>query len=208
MEYSRWADRLTYQERICKHLDVQALFGKAENPLPTKGVIVIAPSGSNVPPVIETPYGKFAKNRCLSPIETKALAARFCDEYTVLVVGGHQDLQLASILDHPNCLFLSSEHLVDRHENIIPCTVPKMLALINGADSVYAVDSWVKTYSCYAQLPTTVIRTRYACFDAAGQQGPWSYCDQQIDISDNIFLNRSVWNLRERRLEELLAGAL
>jgi hypothetical protein len=191
MNYAEWANRLKYEPRVPTRLDVQELFGKVSpNPKPT---IVIAPAGSNLPPKIGTPYGEFTKNRVLKSEETVALAHRYLKTHRVALVGNHEHEGLVRRVNNPNCFWASADYLLDHKGRRTPSTIGYLYSLINSAEHVYSVDTWVKTYSCFAEVPTTVIRTRYNGI----------YPDMQLDLSENVFLNRNLWNLDIKTIEEL-----
>lgn len=192
MNFTEWYNRPKYEPRVPRELPVQELFGKVERDRPLIGIV---PAGSNLPPKIGTPFGEFTKNRILSAKETTALARRFTKDHTVVLFGSHEHEQLVSKVNDPNCIYATSQYLLDRAGNRTPNTIQRLYAMLNSCEHVYSMDTWAKTYSCYAKVPTTVIRTRYN----------GGYSDQQLDLSENIFLNQSIWDLNIKTIEELNA---
>jgi hypothetical protein len=84
---------------------------------------------------------------------------------------------------------MSSDWRVSYPEHREPSTLENLLAVVNGCAEVIAVDTWLKTYSALAWVPTTVIATRY---------------DQPYDNpGDQIFLN-PLWGFRQVTIENLL----
>jgi len=184
LDHGEWANRLKYEPRVATVLPVQELFGKGEP------CIVIAPSGSGLPATI----GKMQKQRHLLQEEFSQLIAKHVFNGPVYVICSEEQMQLYGPVRHENCYWLQHDCII-HNDIVMPSTVANMYKIINGATAVYSMDTWVKTYSLYAGVPTVVIRTR---FDGQYVLG--------LDSSENIFLNRRLWPaIQIRTIEELLA---
>jgi hypothetical protein len=71
----------------------------------------------------------------------------------------------------------------------------KMLRIINSAQLVVSVDTWLKTYTLLSNIPTIVVETRWnGAYKAFGE-----------DITDWVFLNRRIWpDIKFEKIDDLL----
>lgn len=71
-----------------------------------------------------------------------------------------------------------------------------MLRIVNSANKVISVDTWLKTYSLLVGIPTTVVMTRWN----------GEYKQYGEDVTDWIFLNPKIWrNIKLEKVENLLS---
>ena len=200
LEFGDWCHFGKYKSRVTTELPVQELFGKAPNPRQTKRVVVIAPAGSNVPRTIVAPWGDVTKERLLTKPEYDGIVAKCLEDCTVYVVGGPKDQKEYGMPSHPNFFWATFDEMSCGEGGIRKTEMKDLFAVINGADLVVSADTWVKTYSCMAKVPTLVSRTRYD-----GQY--FDFRDVQ-DWGENIFLNQDIWDLEIVKAEDLVKTAL
>ena len=183
LDYDDWArnaDR--YVSQLVTWLPVREKFGLSANPRPTKKLYALAPRGS-------TTCRSFERKR-LSVEEYRALVGNLlARDATVISIGSETDLAFYSLYPHPNHIWHAADWKVSYPSLKEASCFTSLLALINTCDEVISVDTWVKTYSALAAVPTTVIATR---FDEPYQ-----------NPGDHLFLN-PVWGFRKVGIEQLL----
>ena len=84
--------------------------------------------------------------------------------------------------------------IYDGKGNTTHSNLKNMLRIINSAEHVISMDTWLKTYTLLCDIPTTVIKTR------------WNneYKVYGEDITDRIFLNTKIWpRLNLVKIEDL-----
>jgi hypothetical protein len=194
LDFRKWAVPEDFKDTV-RTLPLQHLLGKFHNPLNTKGIIAIAPKGSNSPSFIDSLDGvRYTKSRELSKAECHRLAKQFARRNTVFLIGSPKDYDYYGIVPHSHVFWATFDKIIDHTGKEYASNVKTMLSIINACKKVISVDTWLKTYSCMAGIPTIVIRTRFN----------GKYLDQPIDLSENIFLNKDFWNLRLAKIEDLL----
>ena len=193
LDYKYWSDsdKFTNMPRSIPLFD---LFGRHDNLVPkTKGMIAICPRGSNSPACIESQGICYKKSREISVEEYRKLAKKFLRRNTVIVIGSNKDLQQYGMIDHSHFFWLTFDKLINYKGNETPVAVKTVLSIVNACKLIISVDTWLKTYAGIAGLPTIVLRTRF-------NDG---YLDQQIDLSENIFLNKKMWDFRINKIEDI-----
>ena len=196
LDFEDWANFGKYQRRVITELPVQELFGKL--PKNDRKMVVVAPTGSNFPRTISTPFGELTKERFISKEEFVAVVKLLLADCTVYATGSPEDRNRFGIIPDPNFFWMTFDDLVCGDGSKWDIDIKDLFAIINGSDLVVSADTWVKTYSCMAKVPTIVTRTRYG-----GQ-----YRDFQAvrDWGENIFLRPEIWDLKIIEVEELISS--
>jgi hypothetical protein len=194
LDFRKWAKPEDFKDAF-QSLPLQHLFGKYRNPFNTKGIVAIAPKGSNSPSFVDSPEGvRYTKSRELGKEEYNRLVREFARKNTVFIIGSPKDFDYYGIVPHSHVFWATFDKIIDHTGKEYASNVKTTLSIINACKKVVSVDTWLKTYSCMAGIPTIVVRTR---FDG-------NYLDKQIDLSESIFLNKDFWNLRMARIEDLV----
>lgn len=184
LDFNDWSNENKYMARIKKHARWIQHFGKKESGKP---VIIIGPSGSH----------KDAKRqRYLHVHEYQRLVDIHLNKgYKVYAAGSLGDLHHFGLIDKPDFYWLNSDKIYDGKGNTENSNLTNMLRIINSAEHVISMDTWLKTYTLLCDIPTTVIETRWDnAYRSYGQ-----------DITDWIFLNFKIWpNLKIAKIESLL----
>jgi len=184
LDYSDWARHPEqYVARLVTWLPVREKFGCAPNPRPTTRLVALAPRGSDT-------CRPFERKRLTVEEYRQLVGQLLVRDCTVVTVGSEKDLAEYGLYPHSNHIWLSSDWRVSYPEHREPSTLELLLAVVNGCDEVIAVDTWLKTYSALACVPTTVIATRY--------DEPYE------NPGDQIFLN-PLWEYRRVKIEDLLS---
>jgi hypothetical protein len=194
LDFRSWSRQEDFQD-ITRALPLQHLFGKYRNPLNSKGIVAIAPKGSNSPSFVDSPKGtRYTKSRELSKEEYNRLVREFAKKNTVFIIGSPKDYDYYGIVPHSRVFWAMFDKIIDHSGKEYASNVKTMFSIINSCKKVVSVDTWLKTYSCMAEIPTIVIRTRFN----------GGYLDENVDVSENIFLNKQMWNLRVAKIEDLI----
>lgn len=184
LNFNDWSNEQKYISRIRGKATWIQHFGKVETNKPT---IIISPSGS---------HKDINRQRYLHVEEYKRLATIYLDKgYKVYGTGSMNDLHYFGIIDRDNFFWLHSDNIYDNKGQIKSSDLNNMLRIINSAEHVISMDTWLKTYTLLCDIPTTVIKTR------------WNneYKIYGEDITDWIFLNAKIWpRLNLVKIEDLL----
>ncbi len=114
--------------------------------------------------------------------------------YKVYVTGSINDLHFYGLINHKDFYWLNSTSLYEGNGKSSVINLKTMLQIINGANLVLSMDTWLKSYALICRLPTIIIKTRWNN----------SYKNYGDDITDHIFLNRNIWSeIKILGLEEL-----
>ncbi len=185
LNYGDWTiNPFKYKERMITKVPWIEHFGKACFDKPT---VVISPCGS---------HRDISRQRYLTLNEYNQLIKLYLDkEYIVLIVGSSQDYKNYNLPNNPNCRWLMSDGIIDHTGKKQAHTLKDMLTLINGAEEVISMDTWLKTYALLCGLPIKVFMTRWhGAYHMVG-----------TDCSDGIFMNKDIWpTLEILRIEDLL----
>ncbi len=186
MNYGDWMNENKYISRIIGHAAWMDKLGKKSNPSSTKGVICIGPSGS---------HKDMGRQRFLSINEFKMLTNKYLKMgYTVYGIGSENDYQTYGCVNDDNCFWACSDFIATRGQKH-SCQLLDMLQILNGAERVFSMDTWLKTYTLLTDIPTTVIQTRWR----------GRYKKYGEDITDWVFLNAKIWpKIEMAKIEELL----
>lgn len=190
LNFRDWSNREKY-ENFPREIPVEALFGKYSC---DEEYVVVAPKGS-CDHTIAGPNGKsYRKTRKLKIEEYQELLRLYSKTKKVFVFGSAADRALYKLPKNNRCYWVTFDNIVDGLGNQTEIDIPTALSVINGCSLAVSVDTWLKTYSCVAKVPTVVIKTRY-------NDG---YLDQVYDYSENVFLNQNIWDLKVVTIESLL----
>jgi hypothetical protein len=179
-----WANEKKYIGRIRSQVPWIQHLGKTPSDKP---VVIIAPSGS---------HKDIKRQRYLHNGEYDKLVNIYLDKgYSVYVVGSMNDLHHFKLINRDNFFWLHSERVYDGNGIGRESNLNNMLRIINSAEHVVSMDTWLKTYTLTCGIPTTVIETRWdGVYKRYGE-----------DITDFIFLNRNIWpHLSLIKIEDLL----
>jgi hypothetical protein len=184
LNYGDWVNEVKYIPRIKSYVPWRDYLGVVKSDMPT---VILAPSGSSK---------DVRRQRFLHYHEYKMLSDIYLDKgYKVYVIGSLNDLHHYKVIDRDGFYWLSADKIYTSKKDI-PSNLKKMLEIINGADLIISVDTWLKTYSLLCNIETTVIETRWNS----------NYRSFGEDATDWIFLNSNLWkNIKIKKIEELLA---
>jgi hypothetical protein len=172
LDFNDWSNEDKYISRIRGGVDWISHLGKHPTDMP---IVIIAPSGS---------HKDIKRQRFLHNGEYEWLVHRYLDKgYRVYVVGSMNDLHHFKLINRNNFYWLHSDRIYDGNGIGKESSLLNMLRIINSAEHVVSMDTWLKTYTLTCGIPTTVIETRWD-----GTYKPYGE-----DITDYIFLNRTIW---------------
>lgn len=180
--YEDWRNEKKYIPRIINNIpEWRTQFGLMDN-----NIVVISPSGS---------HRDIARQRYLTRDEYKTLVKQYLSQgYEVYGIGSDRDFR-EYFFQEKGMWWATNRILRDWKGKSINHNLNDMLRIINSAKEVISMDTWLKTYSMIAGVPTTVIATRWN-----GGYKPYGE-----DVTDWVFLNKNIWpTLRIARIEELL----
>lgn len=186
-DYGDWLNEDKYLERVVTKVDWVEKFGKELNPFDNNGVVVIAPHGSS---------RDHYRQRFLTPDEHSKLVGKFISQnYTVYSIGSESNLSYYNLFNSPKSFWVSSNFVTSCDGYKSKCDLLRLLRIVNSADVVYSMDTWMKTYTLLNNIDTNVVETRFnGCYKEFG-----------IDITDWIFLNKKFWpSLKMVRIENLI----
>jgi hypothetical protein len=187
LDYGDWKKDIEYYEsKIKATTNWIDLIGKASY-LEKEKVLILAPSGS---------VKAESKRRYLTPQEFKFLIDFYIGKgYMIYSVGSEQDFHYYPRIDSDKHVWLTSSKTLLNNGNKLNHNFETFLRIINSATKVISVDTWLKTYTLLAGIPTTVLENKFN-----GVYKEWGY-----DSSDCVFLNTNIYkNLDIRKIEDLL----
>ena len=185
LDFNDWGrDTYKYKKRITLFADWKRDIGIAPN---IKKVMIICPSGSFKDP---------SRQRYLLHDEYLALVhTNIRNGYMVYTTGSDKDFSYYPFINNTNHAWLLSNKIIDFKKNVTNHSIEKFLKIINSAEEVISMDTWLKTYSCLINTPTKVIMNR--------RHG--EYLNLFSDPSDYIFLNKDLWaSLEIVKFDDLL----
>jgi hypothetical protein len=151
--YADWAaDPERYFQKVVTRFPTLAKLGKTANLRPTARMIALAPCGSDQ----KSPE---ARQRLNVADYHQLVAGLLAQHWTVLTCGSEQDLKYYGLHPHAHHIWLHSDWMVSHPGPRVPSDFRSMLQILNGCDEVISVDTWLKTYSGLAGIPTRVIVT-------------------------------------------------
>lgn len=157
----------------------------------SKKTMLISPSGS---------FRSQHKQKFLSDDEYTGIVNYYLKHnYHVISTGADKDYNFYTKINHENHFWITADKLVEKNQKINPLKFHDFLQLINSASEVISVDTWLKTYTCLAGIPTKVIPNR--------SNNDW--LPFGVDPSDYIFLNEDFWpSMRLTKPEEIISQIL
>lgn len=180
--YEDWRNEEKYIPRIVNHVpEWRTRLGLLD-----KNLIVISPCGS---------HRDIGRQRYLHREEYKALVSKYLSQgYEVYGVGSDRDFR-EYFFQEKGVWWATNRILRNWEGKSINHNLDDMLRIINSAKEVISMDTWLKTYSLIAGIPTTVIATRWhGGYKAYGE-----------DVTDWIFLNKKIWpTLNLVKIQDLL----
>lgn len=179
-----WRNQEKYLQRIINSTPWLDVLGKKVH---DKKSVVICPTGSS---------RDMARQRFITRQEYTRLVKKYLNKnWVVFVTGAERDMSFYPLVDE-NCYWLSKNGVLEFNGKKTGITIRDMLQIINGADEIISVDTWLKTYTLLVGLPTTMILTR------------WNgrYKDFGIDTTDWVFSNKAIWpKLVTATVEDVIA---
>ena len=184
LNYGDWINENKYMTRIRHYVPWGINIGKIQS---NKPVVIIGPSGSSK---------DVKRQRFLHHHEYRQLVNRYLDKgYSVYGTGSVSDLHMYGLIQKENSYWLTSDKIYS-YKGEINSDLRGMLKIINSAEIVISMDTWLKTYTLLCGIPTTVIETRWSN----------SYRPYGEDVTDWIFLNPKIWeHIQMEKIEKLLA---
>jgi hypothetical protein len=187
LDYGDWkTNKKYYENKIKASTDWIERIGKAPY-LENEKVLILAPSGS---------VKADSKRRYLTTEEFKFLVDLYLSKgYTIYSVGSEQDFNYYPKINNDKHVWLTSNKTLLNNGKKIIHSFETFLSIINSAKEVISVDTWLKTYTLLAGIPTKVLENKFN-----GSYKEWGY-----DVSDYVFLNTNIYkNLEIKKIEDLL----
>jgi hypothetical protein len=185
LNYEDWRKNTSnYEKKIINKTNWVEEFGFAKYDVPT---VLIAPTGSQ---------RDAGRQRYMLPDEYLAIV-HLCIKKGMIVfsVGSESDFARYPSIENKNHFWLTSNKLFDYKKGIKEHNFKDFLRIINSANEVISMDTWLKTYTCLAGIKTHVILNRR----------PEKYIEYGTDVSDYIFLNKNIWKSMELwRVDDLV----
>lgn len=188
MNYGEWKEQTRkYIPRIVNRMPLISLLGKLDNPRHTRGIVGLAPSGSD--------KQSTWKQRWLSRDEYFRVVHRLIEDgYTVFSFGSERDMDFYGPYPNNNAFWFSSDVAMCYPTPKYPINIKYMMQAMNACESFTSVDTWFKTYTGLAGIPTKLIKSRY---------NGRSY-NTMMDPSDYVFINPEIWNFQWTDVEQLM----
>jgi hypothetical protein len=180
-----WKNIEKYESRITNVLDVQNIIGKIEN-----NATIISPTASMNPSYVGFEKGTKKRNRCITKAQLYALVEKIEGEIYILC-----NLEQIKIYGIPKYTKWLSFEGIEDEKGFNTHPIKECLQIINGCKKILSVDTWLKTYGHYANIPTILFETNY---------DNEYYPLFSIDAGDCIFLNPKIWNLQITTIEKYL----
>lgn len=171
LDHGDWAKN-NYKERIITKTRWKEQFGSI------KTNIIICPSGS-------------VKNNHRKRYLTITELNNLCKKYDqVFLTGSEQDIKYYG----KNHTWITSDFILEKGFKR-KIDLKTMLQMINGAEKLISVDTWIKTYSLLVDIDTEVIQTKWGK----------TYKEYGEDPTDYIFLNKEIWpKIKISKIEDLI----
>jgi hypothetical protein len=173
LDYGDWKNWQKYLPRMVTKTDWKDRFGIST--IRKQPWITIAPTGS---------YRDWNRKRFLTREEFFSFVYKYSKTHSVYATGSLSDYEFYGLPNIENVFWMTSDYLTDGnyyHEKI---DLIEMIRIINGSESVFSTDTYLKTYSCLTELPTFVFKTKF---------GQKKYKEYGTDATDFIFLNKEIW---------------
>jgi len=186
LNHNDWSNESKYTSRIIKSATWIKHLGKEQFDKP---VIIIAPSGSSK---------DIKRQRYLHHHEYNQLVEKYLNSgYRVYATGSTSDLHHFKLIDKEDFYWLCLDKIYKGNGTSEEYSLRNLLRIINSAEQIISMDTWLKTYTLLCGIPTTVIKTRWDN----------KYRSFGEDITDWIFLNPKMWpEIKISKIEDLLAS--
>jgi hypothetical protein len=170
--YKDWHDISKYISRIKTKTNWNKIIGKS-NIVPSK-YIIFAPSGG---------LRDVSRKRFLTQDEYNVLIEKLLElKYSIVTTGSLDDYNYYKLYKNKNCHWLTHNCLYSLNEKK-DIRFLDFLQILNSSTDCISVDTYLKTLILLLQKKAKVIRST---FDG-------KYKNFGIDVSDQIFLNKSIW---------------
>ena len=175
LDYNDWKKNSNYYEsRLPKLTDWVERIGKNDI-YKSRKLMIISPSGS---------VRSESKQRYLNTTEYLTIVNIYLQKgWTVFSTGSETDIISYPAINHQNHLWITSTKTFKNGSMVSTHPFINFLKIINSASEVISVDTWLKTYTLLAGIPTKVIESKF--YD--------TYLPFGHDPSDFVFLNKNVW---------------
>lgn len=187
LDYGDWSrNQEKYRQRMPKKTDWVNKFGFIPE-LKNKKIAIIAPSGS---------YRTNWKQKYLHIHEYELLVDLYLrNGYIVYSTGSDADKNYYQNIRHHAHFWLTSDKIYNGKNFYDAINFKHFIQIINSATEVLSVDTWIKTYSSLANIPTKVFENRYN----------GRIYDFGRDSGDIVFLNDEWWDSMKRyKIEDFL----
>jgi hypothetical protein len=173
LDYDDWKNNFEfYKNKMTLSTDWIDRYGTLQNK--TDKIALICPSGS---------YRNMAPQKFLYKPELEALISIYNNQgYKVYCVGSFGDYEFYKVPRNPHTFWLTMNQIIDYHGKRQMIDIKKFFKIINSADLVCSVDTWLKTYTCLCGIQTDVFLNRYEHVSKFGGMA-----------GDYIFLNPDLW---------------
>lgn len=174
MNVSDWTNWRKYKDRMVTSVPWAQLLGKYQNPFPTKGIVVVCPSGA---------FREAARQRFISDYEyTKLVKKLLSQNYTVVTADSPEHMRLYSNVDHPHSMRCTTTYLQFNDGHKEELNLASFLQVVNAAEFCISVETWLVPYCGLVGLSVQCIQTRYFGTYKYGHVSP-----------DYIFVNPEMW---------------
>jgi hypothetical protein len=153
--YADWRSNWEKYRYVSQYYSFKDMFEKIELDFP---IIVIQPAS--------------AKNRKLDLEDYHGFIYKFITTHHIFAIGLPWQREIYNINDpHFHWLTFENEYC---QQQIKENSIRRMLSIIGSSEAIFGIDSWLKTYGCYAEKSTTC----FSCFTP----------------QSDIFTNPGIWN--------------
>lgn len=190
LDYGDWRkNAYGYETRIKNTTTWMKDIGKLDY-LNNAKVMIIAPCGS---------IRNTGKQRYLTPEEYVAVVNIYLSKgWIVYSVGSEKDFDFYPFIKNDKHMWLMADKTINSNNVINKHHFEIFLKTINSAKEVISVDTWLKTYTLLAGIPTKVIESKFH-----GAYMPFGH-----DSSDYIFINPNIWkNIQIVRPDQIIVNS-
>jgi hypothetical protein len=172
LNYDDWKDKFAlFKQKMTLKTDWKERFGNFQKP---NKLAVLAPSGS---------FKSVSPQKYLAKDELARLINIFDSKgYDIYCVGSFTDKEFYGTINKPNVYWMSSNMVINFRGQKQPILCQDFFKIINSADKVCSVDTWLKTYTCLCGINTDVFYNRTNGVSRWGDMA-----------GDYIFLNPQLW---------------
>lgn len=175
-----------YKEKMVLETDWKNYLGCIPE-IVNKKILVICPCGS---------FKSTYTQRYISAEEYVKIINCYIEKgYEIYSVGGEKERLYFPHLPNKPCRWITTEKIYEANGKTTPINTSIFFKYINSATEVISVDTWLKSYSALAGIPTKVILSR-----RSGKYMNYG------DAADNyMFINKNLWKHMDLvKIEDLL----